>query len=172
METQCHFVDATEKCFNYSATAFTHFPYTLCNYEQDMLPLFPAKPWLNTSHIWQFIWKCDLKLNHSVWYSAQAHGTELKHFFVQLNDSAAIRWTLGVYHRCPGIAQENDTIKTEQGWKMPNDRCAKMESKKSKPPLQPELQVAYTFDNSPIVQMSRIQEKGELWGSAQTSVLF
>lgn len=77
-----------------------------------------------------------------------------------------------MYHRCPGITQENDTIKTEQGWRMPNDRCGKVENKKSKSSLQLELQVAYTFDNSPIVQMSRIQEKGELWGAQRRQVCF
>ncbi len=47
---------------------------------------------------------------------------------------------------------------------MPNDRCGKVESKKSKSSFQPELQVAYTFDNCPIEQMSRIQEKGGIVG--------
>lgn len=55
---------------------------------------------------------------------------------------------------------------------MPNDRCGKMESKKSKPPLQPELQVAYTFDNGPIVQMSSIEEKENCGGAHRRQFCF
>jgi len=101
---------------HYLNTTYTHFPHAICNYGQERLSSFLANPWLNTS-LAVCLKMCPKNSTtlFGILHRHMAQSSNIFFFFVWLNDSAAIQWTLGVYHRCPRIALENDIIKNEQG---------------------------------------------------------
>lgn len=96
-----------------------------------------------------------------VFCTGTRHKAQTSFFFVWLNDSAAIQRTLGVYHRCPGIAYKNDTIKTKQRVEESKWQVWKGREQKSQSSQEAKQQVPYTPDNSSIVQVSGIWASGD-----------